>query len=116
MESVIKQYKKALDLLDGYDYQTLISPEGTYYDGCETVEEVAVSMLYDMVKSSASFDCDKSMAAIKFLQFLEWNNALYVDNKERISSTTLAAIILMIEKSREDDKEMIIRLVLNCLR
>ena len=114
-ESIIEQYKEALDLLDAYDHQTLVRPKGTYYDGYETVEEAAVNMLYDMVRSSVSSDCDKTMAAIKFLQFLEWNNALYVDDKERISSTALAAIILMIEKSREDDKEMIIRLVLNCM-
>ena len=115
MKSILEQYKEALELLDAYDHQTLVRPEGIYYDSYETVEEAAVSMLYDMVKNPDSQDCEKSMAAIKFLQFLDWNNVLYIDNKERISNTALAAIILMIEKSREEDKEMIIRLVLNCL-
>ena len=90
-------------------------PEGTYYDGKETIEEVAVNMLYDMIKNPVWYDCDKQMAAIKFLLFLEWNNALFVDGEKRISDTLLVALILMIEKSRDEDKEMIIRTVLNCI-
>ena len=32
-------YKHTLELLDAYDHQTLACPEGTYYDGNETIEE-----------------------------------------------------------------------------
>ena len=108
-------YKDTLDILDAYDHQTLTRPEGTYYDGNESIEEVAVGMLYDMIKNPVWYDCNKQMAAIKFLLFLEWNNALYVDGEKRISDTLLVALILMIEKSRDEDKEMIIRAVLNCI-
>ena len=108
-------YKDTLDILDAYDHHTLACPEGTYYDGDESIEEVAVNMLYDMIKNPVWYDCDKQMAAIKFLLFLEWNDALYVDGEKRISDTLLVALILMIEKSREEDKEMIIRTVLNCI-
>ena len=108
-------YKHTLELLDAYDHQTLPCPEGTYYDGNETIEEVAVNMLYDMIKNPVWYDCNKQMAAIKFLLFLEWNNALYVDEEKRISDTLLVALILMIEKSGDEDKEMIIRTVLNCI-
>ena len=113
---VLKEvYKDTLELLDAYDHQTLTRPEGTYYDGNESIEEVAVNMLYDMIKNPVWYNCNKKMAAIKFLLFLEWNNALYVDGEKRISDTLLVALILMIEKSREEDKEMIIRTVLNCI-
>lgn len=108
-------YKDTLDILDAYDHQTLTRPEGTYYDGNETIEEVAVNMLYDMIKNPIWYDCNKQMAAIKFLLFLEWNNALFVNGEKRISDTLLIALILMIEKSRGEDKEMIIRTVLNCM-
>ena len=108
-------YKDTLEILDSYDHQTLTRPEGTYYDGDESIEEVAVNMLYDMIKNPVWYDCDKQMAAIKFLLFLEWNNALFVDGEKRISDTLLVALILMIEKSRDEDKEMIIRTVLNCI-
>ena len=113
---VLKEaYKDTLDILDAYDHHTLACPEGTYYDGDESIEEVAVNMLYDMIKNPVWYDCDKQMAAIKFLLFLEWNDALYVDGEKRISDTLLVAIILMIEKSREEDKEMIVRAILNCI-
>ena len=114
-EALKEAYKDTLEILDAYDHQTLARPDGTYYDGYESIEEVAVNMLYDMIKNPVWYDCDKQMAAIKFLLFLEWNNALYVDGEKRISDTLLVALILMIEKSRDEDKEMIIRAVLNCI-
>ena len=114
-EALKEAYRDTLDILDAYDHRTLTRPEGTYYDGNETIEEVAVSMLYDMIKNPVWYDCNKQMAAIKFLLFLDWNNALYVDGEKRISDTLLVALILMIEKSRDEDKEMIIRTVLNCI-
>ena len=114
-EAIKETYRDTLEILDAYDHQTLPRPEGTYYDGNETIEEVAVSMLYDMIKNPVWYDCNKQMAAIKFLLFLEWNNALYVNGEKRISDALLVALILMIEKSRDEDKEMIIRTVLNCI-
>ncbi|MBP3505813.1 MAG: hypothetical protein J6K43_05350, partial [Lachnospiraceae bacterium] len=78
-EALKEAYRDTLDILDAYDHQTLTRPEGTYYDGNESIEEVAVGMLYDMIKNPVWYDCNKQMAAIKFLLFLEWNNALYVD-------------------------------------
>ena len=108
-------YRDALEILDAYDHQTLTRPEGTYYDGNETIEEVAVNTLYDMIKNPVWYDCNKQMAAIKFLLFLDWNDALFIDGEKRISDALLAALILMIEKSRDEDKEMIIRTALNCI-
>ena len=108
-------YRDALEILDAYDHQTLTHPEGTYYDGNETIEEVAVNTLYDMIKNPIWYDCNKQMAAIKFLLFLDWNDALFIDGEKRISDALLAALILMIEKSRDEDKEMIIRTALNCI-
>ena len=115
-EDLLKDaYKDTLDILDAYDHQTLTRPEGTYYDGNETIEEAAVNMLYDMIKNPVWYDCSKQMAAIKFLLFLEWNNALFVNGEKRISNNLLVALILMIEKSKDEDKEMVIRTVLNCI-
>ena len=114
-DMLIEAYKDTLDILDSYDHQTLARPEGTYYDGNESLEEVAVNMLYDVIKNPVWYDCDKQMAAIKFLLFLEWNDALFFDGEKRISDTLLVALILMIEKSRDEDREMIIRTALNCI-
>ena len=56
------------------------------------------------------------MAAIKFLLFLDWNDTLFVDEEKRISDALLVALILVIEKSRDEDREMIIRTALHCIR
>ena len=57
---VLKEaYKDTLEILDAYDHQTLIRPEGAYYDENETIEEVAVNMLYDMIKNPVWYECDK---------------------------------------------------------
>ena len=114
-DAIKYEYKDALDILDAYDHQTLTRPEGTYYDGDETIEEVAVNMLYDMIKNPVWYDFDKQMAAIKFLLFLDWNDALFVNGEKRISDAVLVALILMIEKSRDEDREMIIRTALHCI-
>lgn len=114
-DAIKHAYKDALDILDAYDHQTLTRLEGTYYDGNETIEEASVDMLYDMIKNPVWYDCDKQMAAIKFLLFLDWNDALFVDGEKRISDTLLVALILLIEKSRDEDREMIIRTALHCI-
>ena len=115
-DAIKNAYKNALNILDAYDHQTLTRPEGTYYDGYETIEEVAVDMLYDMIKNPVWYDCDKQMAAIKFLLFLDWNDALFVGGEKRISDGLLAALILVIKKSIDAEREMIIRTVLHCIR
>ena len=115
-DAIKYEYKAALDILDAYDHQTLTRPEGTYYDGNETVEEVAVDMLYDMIKNPIWYECAKQMAAIKFLLFLDWNDALFIGGGKRISDALLVALILVIEKSIDEEREMIIRTVLHCIR
>ena len=114
-DAVKNAYKDALDILDAYDHQTMTCPEGTYYDGDETIEEVAVDMLYDMIKNPIWYECDKQMAAIKFLLFLDWNDALFVNGEKRISDALLVALILVIEKSRDEERERIIRTALHCI-
>ena len=70
-------------IIDAYDHKTLIRSGGTYYDGNETIEEAAISLLYNMIKDPSWCDCNKRIAAIQFLLFLELNNALIIDGKKR---------------------------------
>ena len=76
-DMLTEAYKDTLDILDAYDHQTLACPEGTYYDGNETIEEVAVNMLYDMIKNPVWYDCNKQMAAIKFSSHFDSKNCFY---------------------------------------
>ena len=113
--TVLEEYKKTLDLLDAYDHNTQIRPEGTYYDGYESLEEAAAEILYMLVKESSKDKFHMQDAAIGFLKFLDLNNALFINEEKRISDTLLIALIMMIDKSREEEKETIINLVINCL-
>ena len=47
--------------------------------------------------------------------FLEQNNALVVDGKRSIDDATLTALTIMIEKSRPEEEEMVIKVVANCV-
>ena len=50
-----------------------------------------------------------------FLEFLNKNNRLIVDNKKVISDSALVAITLMIAESEPKEKETMIKLVMNFL-
>lgn len=53
--------------------------------------------------------------ADNFLYFLDKNEALFVDGKKRIADAALMALTIMIAESRVEEKEMIIRIIMNCL-
>ena len=65
--TVLEEYKKTLDLLDAYDHNKLIRPEGTYYDGYESLEEAEAVILYMLVKESSKDKFHMQDAAIGFL-------------------------------------------------
>ena len=51
-----------------------------------------------------------------FLYFLNKNGALFTDGKKRLDDHTLVALTIMIAESKPDEKEMMISVVMNCLR
>ena len=55
------------------------------------------------------------MHSMGFLLFLNLNNALFINGQKRISDALLIALIMMIHRSREEEKEMIISLVMTCI-
>jgi len=58
----------------------------------------------------------KRIAASLFLEFLDKNNVLFLDGEKRLSDGTLVAITLMIAESKADEKEIMIKLVMNLLK
>ena len=159
---VIEAYSIALNLLDEYDHETLVTPEGTEavyrleyeecrklidnmsftsesalfgnekddsfmasiaavyqtYGGVEvylTLEEKAANLLYFVVKNHSFSDGNKRIAAVIFLYFLDKNNALYRHAKKIINDHTLVALVIMIAESRPQEKETMIKLVMNFL-
>ena len=139
----VNEYTDALILLDQYDHQALSKPKGSTpvyritYEECvqmvgqmkdsfetdvfgqdayPSLEEKAANLLYFMIKDHPYADGCKRIAASLFLEFLDKNNALFLDGEKRLSDGTLVAITLMIAESKPEEKEVMVKLVMNLLK
>ena len=84
-------------------------------DTYPSVEEKASNLLYFMIKDHPYADGCKRIAASLFLEFLDKNNALFQNGVKRISDGTLVAITLMIAESNPEEKDVMVKLVMNLL-
>ena len=80
-----------------------------------TIEEKAANLLYFITKNHSFVDGNKRIAASIFVYFLYMNNMLYVGERKIISDSTLASITILIAKSNPEEKEEIIKLIMNFL-
>ena len=80
-----------------------------------SVEEKAANLLYFITKNHSFSDGNKRIAAAIFLYFLEKNNLLFVDGEKIVSEQTLVAIIVMVAESNPEEKETMIKLIMNIL-
>ncbi|RGE06448.1 phosphoribosylaminoimidazolesuccinocarboxamide synthase [Clostridium sp. AM34-11AC] len=80
-----------------------------------SLEEKAANLLYFMIKDHPYADGCKRIAASLFLEFLDKNNALFQDWEKRLSDGTLVAVTLMIAESNPEEKEVMVKLVMNLL-
>ena len=81
-----------------------------------SVEEKAAMLLYLVVKNHSFSDGNKRIAAFLFLWFLENNGILYkVDGSRLIENNTLVALTLMIAESRTEEKDVIVKVVVNLI-
>lgn len=76
------------------------------YDAYPSLEEKAAYLLYFMIKDHPYADGCKRIAASLFLEFLDRNNALFVNGEKKISDGALVAITLMIAESRPEEKNL----------
>ena len=81
-----------------------------------SVEEKAAMLLYLVVKNHSFVDGNKRIAATLFLWFMQNNGILYnSDGSKRLSDGTLVALTLMIAESRTDEKDMILKVIVNLI-
>ena len=81
-----------------------------------SVEEKAAMLLYLVTKNHSFSDGNKRIAATLFLWFLNNNNVLYnPDHTKRIADNTLVAITLMIAESRTEEKDIMVKVVVNLI-
>jgi len=81
-----------------------------------TLEEKAANLLYFITKNHSFSDGNKRIAATMFLYFLDRNGALFVDDRKIIDDYTLVALTIMIAESRPEEKELMVSVVMNCIR
>ena len=81
-----------------------------------SIEEKAANLLYFLIKDHPFADGYKRIGASIFLEFLNKNNHLIIDHRQIISNSALVAITLMIAESRPEEKETMVKLVMNFLK
>jgi prophage maintenance system killer protein len=82
-----------------------------------SLHEKAANLLYFVVKNHSFTDGNKRIAAGLFLYFLDKNKQLYArDGSKTIADNTLVAITIMIAESNPDDKDMMIKLIVNLMQ
>ena len=81
-----------------------------------SVEEKAAILLYLVVKNHSFSDGNKRIAAMLFLWFLDKNGILYsADGSKRIADNTLVALTLMIAESRTEEKDVMVKVIVNLI-
>ncbi len=89
------------------------------FDGVDlypSVEEKAAMLLYLVTKNHSFSDGNKRIAATLFLWFLNNNRILYrEDGSKRIADGTLVALTLMIAESRPEEKDVMVKVVVNLI-
>ena len=81
-----------------------------------SIEEKAAHLLYFVVKNHSFVDGNKRIAASLFLWFLNENKILYhTDGSKRLADNALVALTLLIAESKAEEKETIIKVIVNLI-
>ena len=80
-----------------------------------TVESKAAHLLYFVIKNHPFSDGNKRIGSFLFVEFLNRNGRLVRNGEAVINDVGLAALALLVAESAPNDKEVMIRLVMNML-
>jgi prophage maintenance system killer protein len=81
-----------------------------------SIEEKATNLLYFIVKNHSFTDGNKRIAAAIFAWFLERHQYLYnASGEKRIADNALVAFTLLIAESKPDEKETIVKVIINLI-
>jgi death-on-curing family protein len=83
----------------------------------KSIEEQAAHLLYFVIKNHPFTDGNKRIGAFLFVWFLEKNKHRFKKSGElKINDNALVALALLVAQSNPDDKEIMIKLVMNLIR
>jgi len=110
--NVIQKYSEALFCGSiGNIYQSFAG-----HDLYPSLEEKAAHLLYFVTKNHSFLDGNKRIAATMFLYFLDKNGVLFAGNEKLIDDHALVALTIMIAESKPEEKDMMITVIMNCLK
>ena len=120
--TIWRDYQKAGKLFGNEKDESFKSSLETIYqtfDGVDlypSLEEKAANLLYFVVKNHSFSDGNKRIAAGLFIYFLSLNDKLLNElGTKRIGDNALVAITIMIAESKPEEKEIMIKLVVNLI-
>lgn len=124
-------YKECREIIDSMKFESTIfgvEKDGSFNSSINAIyqsafgediykstEEKAANLLYFITKNHSFVDGNKRIAASIFIYFLDKNNLLYINGNKRLSDSALVAITILIAESKPDEKEIIIKLIMNFL-
>jgi death-on-curing family protein len=83
----------------------------------KSIEEQAAHLLYFVIKNHPFTDGNKRIGAFLFVWFLEKNKHRFKKSGEvKINDNALVALALLVAQSNPDDKEIMVKLVVNLIR
>jgi prophage maintenance system killer protein len=89
------------------------------FDGKElypSIEEKAANLLYFIVKNHSFTDGNKRIAAAIFVWFLQRHDFLYnATGEKRIADNALVAFTLLIAESKPDEREIMVKVIINLI-
>lgn len=82
-----------------------------------TIEEQAAQLLYSIIKGHAFSDGNKRIGSFIFVWFLE-QNSYHLNSKgqRKIDENTLVALALAVAQSLPDQRELILKLIINLIK
>jgi len=100
-------------------FKSSISTIYQTFDGKDlypSIEEKAAHLLYFVTKNHSFTDGNKRIAAFMFLYFLSKNGVLYDGSgNKRIADSTLVALTLMIAVSKQEEMNIMIKVIVNLI-
>ena len=100
-------------------FKSSISTIYQTFDGKDlypSIEEKAAHLLYFITKNHSFSDGNKRIAAFMFLYFLSKNGILYDSyGNKRIADNTLVALTLMIAVSKQEEMDVMIKVIVNLI-
>lgn len=114
-----KQVSKLFGIERNDEFRGILQSIYQSFDGqplYPSVEEKAAHLLFFIVKNHPFADDNKKIGAFLFLRFLAKNGCLYhPDGSKKLDDATVVAITLLVATCDKEQKEMVIRLILNFL-